>query len=325
MMYDILRWIAGIALHWFYRDIRILGAERIPHHGPLLIAVNHQNALVDSLAVGWLVHRRITMTAKATLANNPFIAVVFRLLGVVPLRRTRDESTGTAADTPDRERNQSAFQEILDVLENRGAVLVFPEGKSHNQRELEPLKTGLARLALQARTERRITGVNILPIGLLFEDKGTPGTVLGACIGEVIEMDAWIGEDHRVLTNEIAARLRKVSDEAAMPAESLTREKRRAFIGEALVGLAAWWGLLTHRLPVRIARNIAVRIAGDADQPAMLTILFGISMVLVTYAVYVAVVALVFHSFVAAALYLASLLCGAYWAAFRQHEKHYRS
>jgi hypothetical protein len=53
----------------------------------------------------------------------------------------------------------------------------------------------------------------------------------------------------------------------------------------------------------------------------MLTILVGISLVMLTYAVYVGVVVVVFHSFVAAALYLASLLCGAYWAAFRQHEK----
>jgi glycerol-3-phosphate O-acyltransferase / dihydroxyacetone phosphate acyltransferase len=250
MIYDILRWIAGIALHWFYRDIRIIGAERIPDRGPLFIAVNHQNALVDSLAIGWLVRRRITMTAKATLADNPFIAAVFRLLRVVPLRRTHDESPITSADPPCQERNQFAFQEILNVLESGGAILIFPEGKSHNRRDLEPLKTGLARLALQARTERRIAGVKILPIGLVFEDKGTPGTVLGAHIGEPIEMDSWIGDDHRALTYEIAARLRKVLDETAMSPELATAGKHRTLIGEALIGLAEWWGLLTHRLPV---------------------------------------------------------------------------
>ena len=44
MIYRIIRWVTGIALHWFYRDIRIVGLERIPEHGPLLVAVNHQNA-----------------------------------------------------------------------------------------------------------------------------------------------------------------------------------------------------------------------------------------------------------------------------------------
>jgi 1-acyl-sn-glycerol-3-phosphate acyltransferase len=321
MIYRILRWVAGVALHWFYRDIRIVGRERIPSRGPLLIAANHQNALVDSLVIGWLVPRPVTMTAKATLANNPIIAAIFRLLGVVPLRRMHDESAPAGASAPRQDRNQCAFREILNVLENSGTVLFFPEGKSHNGHSLEPLKTGLARLALQARTERGITGLNILPIGLLFEDKGTPGTVLGAYIGKPITMDCWTGEDHRALTDEIARRLRGISDQTAMPAEPTTNEKRYPFAREFLVGLAAWWGLATHRLPVRIARNIAVYRGRDADQPAMLTILFGIALVIVTYAVHVAIVGVLLHSFLAAVLYLASLVCGAYWAAFRQHER----
>jgi len=91
MIYSTLRWIAGIALHWFYGDIRVVGQEKIPRDAPLLIAVNHPNALVDSLVVGWLMPRRVVMTAKATLLNNPFVAALFRVLGVVPLRRASDE------------------------------------------------------------------------------------------------------------------------------------------------------------------------------------------------------------------------------------------
>src|SRR5205814_9285585 len=115
MIYRVLKWVAGITLYWFYRDVRILGKEKIPHDGPLLIAVNHQNALVDSLIAGWIVPRRITMTAKATLADNPFIAVLFRLLGVVPLRRVSDEVKKVNAAAVDRSRNAEAFREILSV------------------------------------------------------------------------------------------------------------------------------------------------------------------------------------------------------------------
>ena len=94
-MYGILRWIAGIALHWFYGEIRVVGAERIPRNTPLLIAVNHPNALVDSLIIGWLMPRRVVMTAKATLMANPLIALLFRVVGVVPLRRAVDERQGS--------------------------------------------------------------------------------------------------------------------------------------------------------------------------------------------------------------------------------------
>ena len=168
MIYNFLRWVNGIALHWFYRDIRVTGSDKIPRRVPLLIAVNHQNALVDSLIVAWVVPRRIAMTAKATLLENPLIALLFRILGVVPLSRVSDEVRNSKGFQTDPARNASAFREILKLLERRGAVLIFPEGKSHTEVGLEPLKTGLASIALQPRDKRFIWGCTIRPLGLVF-------------------------------------------------------------------------------------------------------------------------------------------------------------
>ena len=324
MIYGVLRWITGIALHWFYGDIRIVGKERIPARGPLLIAVNHQNALVDSLIVGWVVPRRIAMTAKATLADNPLIALVFRILHVVPLRRVSDEARKQNGFAVDRSRNREAFSEIISLLGQGGAVLIFPEGKSHNEFGLEPLKTGLARLALQARDEGGIKGIRILPLGLVFEDKGTPGTAVGARIGEVIEMDSWSVADHTALTEEIANRLRAVSETAGLPPrESNSHEQRKDSVRERLIASAAWWGRLTHQTPVRIARSLAVRRSTNADEPAMLTILFGIGLVLITYIIHLTIVGALGHSIWIDLFYLMGLLTGAYWAAFEQHPRRY--
>ena len=324
MIYGLLRWIAGIALHWFYSDIRVLGAESIPARGPLLIAVNHPNALVDSLIVGWVVPRRIAMTAKATLTDNPLIAYLFRMLHVVPLRRVSDEARNSNGAPVDRLRNLDAFREIMDLLARGGAVLIFPEGKSHNELGLEPLKTGLARLALQARDEGAITGIRILPLGLVFEDKGTPGTAVGARIGEAIEMDAWSGTDNKALTEEIATRLRAVAEEAGLPPKrSSPPRQTQDSAKERFIALAAWWGRLTHRTPVRLARTLAVRRSTNADEPAMLTILFGIALVLATYAIHLAIVGTLSHSVWIVCLYLAALLIGAYWAAFEPHPRRY--
>ena len=324
MIYNVLRWINGVALHWFYRDIRITGRGRIPIRAPLLIAANHQNALVDSLIVAWVIPRRIAMTAKATLTENPLIALLFRIVGVVPLRRVSDEAGKPNGASPDRSRNTEAFREILNLLGQRRAVLIFPEGKSHNELGLEPLKTGLARLALRARDERSIKGVTILPLGLIFEDKGIPGTVVGARIGEPIEMDSWPTADHVALTEEIARRLRGVSEQATLPlAKGIGIRQRKDSLKEKLITLAASWGRFTHQFPVRMARNIAVKQSTDADQPAMLTIVFGIGFVLLTYAIHLAIIGILVHSFWIGCLYLAGLLSGAYWAAFEQHPRRY--
>jgi hypothetical protein len=209
-------------------------------------------------------------------------------------------------------------------LDGGGAVLIFPEGKSHNEAGLEPLKTGLARLALQARDDHGIKGVQILPLGLIFEAKGTPGTVVGVRVGSAIEMDTWTGTDHSDLTEEIANQLRAVSEEAGLPPKQQgVRQPNQNSLREKLIALAAWWGHFTHRTPVRIARNIAVSRSTNADEPAMLTILFGVGLVLLTYVVQLTIVGAIAHSIWIGTIYLLGLLAGAYWAAFEGHPRRF--
>jgi 1-acyl-sn-glycerol-3-phosphate acyltransferase len=320
MIYRLLRWISGIAIHWFYSDIRVTNRIAIPHRGPLLIAVNHQNALVDSLVTGWVVQRRVTMTAKATLTANPFIAVLFRVLGVVPLRRASDEIAKRHSGAVDRSRNTEAFSEILDILEDAGAVLIFPEGKSHNESRLEPLKTGLARLAFKARDDRRMPGVRILPVGLVFEDKAAPGSAVAVNVGDAIEMDSWSGSDAGALTAEIAGRLRRVSEEREIPGRDVPASAPlEPSLTSLLIRAAAGWGRFTHELPIRLARRLALRQSAEADQPAMRTILLGTGLVLFTYAASFALIAAILHSTWVSALCVTSLAIGAYWAAFERH------
>ena len=322
MIYSALRWIAGVALHWFYGEIRITGKERIPRDAPLLIAVNHPNALVDSLLIGWLMPRHVVMTAKATLLENPFIAVLFRVLGVVPLRRAHDEvrkENGTALSPA---RNTGAFHEILHALSHNGAVLFFPEGISHGNSELAPLKSGLARVALQARDTAHIEFVQIIPIGLQFENKATPGSAVFVQVGNPIDVDTWPeASDHTALTAELTRRLRSVTRRQPITTDSGDDSVQPGAIKRTAISLAAMWGRLTHRLPIRLARQLALRISTDTDQPAMFTMIIGVGLVIATYALHVAVVSVLVHSFWVDSLYLGTLLLGAYWAAFEPHVK----
>ncbi|MGH7604833.1 MAG: 1-acyl-sn-glycerol-3-phosphate acyltransferase [Gemmatimonadaceae bacterium] len=317
------RWIAGIAVHWFYSDIRVVGREHIPSDGPLLIAVNHWNALIDTLIVGWLVPRRITMTAKATLAENAAVAALFRTLNVVPLRRVSDEPEKPISLPPDKTRNAGAFREIARVLRENGAVLIFPEGKSHNGTRLEPLKTGLARVALTMQEENPASNIKILPIGVVFENKGAPGTAVDVHIGEPIELRNRPGVDRLMLTAEIASRLRAVSEAAPPIIKDAPRTWfRDRAIPQVYISVSAWWGNLTHRVPIQAAKCIAIKRSTAADDPATLTILFGVGFTIVSYIVQLAIVGVITRSFLIDCLYLLSILNGAYWAAFQNHRPH---
>ena len=218
MLYRLMRWVATIALRWFYRDVEVDCAERIPRSGPMLLVVNHPNALVDVLAVATAIPRRITFTGKAVLFDNPFLRVFLPLMGFVPLRRAKDEATKKPDGKADASRNADAFRAILDALERGGAVLVFPEGISHNDPSLAPLKTGAARMALQARDERGIHGLTILPVGLTFEEKWQPRTRIFVHVGEPLALDDWtplptdsVTNSAEQLTKEIDARIRAIT------------------------------------------------------------------------------------------------------------------
>ncbi len=311
--------MTGIALHWFYSDIRVIAHDRIPLHSPVLLAASHHNALVDCLIVGLLFPRRITITAKATLTENKFIATLFEALGIVPLRRTGDEQEKTPSKTIDRSRNVGAFENLLKVLKQGGAVLIFPEGKSHNNPQLAPLKTGLARIAIQARETWGIQDLRIVPLGLNFESKGQPGSAVVVEVGDVLQMDELGDTDVAALTMEITRRLQAVSLKSFSEYEAYDPPPVKRFRGnQFLISAAATWGEWTHRDIIRIARELAIKKSKSADDPAMLTILFGLALILLSYLLQGVILYLVF-GFIWSLLYLVSLPIGAYCAAFKDH------
>ncbi len=99
----------------------------------------------------------MVLTAKATLLENPITRLLIRMVGVVPLRRASDAVSPGSNGVVDSTQNAEAFATVVDVLDSGGVVLLFPEGKSHSDPALAPLKTGLARMALMARAERRLS------------------------------------------------------------------------------------------------------------------------------------------------------------------------
>lgn len=198
MIYTLLRSAAALALRWYYADVTIVGSERVPASGPLLIAVNHPNALVDVLVAGRAVPRRLMFTAKATLFANPVAAGLLRRLGVVPLRRASDEADPGSVD---RSRNAQVFDAIADALASNSAILIFPEGKSHDEPAVAPLRSGAARMAMHARKTRMVAGIRIVPIGLIFQRKDRPRSRILAIVGEPIEVDGFAAENPGVVAD----------------------------------------------------------------------------------------------------------------------------
>jgi 1-acyl-sn-glycerol-3-phosphate acyltransferase len=181
VLHALLRLVARVALSWYYRSIEVINLERVPADGAVILAANHPNAMVDALVVGTSLGRRVRLTAKATLLEQPLTRWIVRSLGIVPLRRTSDESASRDPAVPDR--NATAFEAVVDALRAGEVVLIFPEGRSHSEPSLSELRTGCARIALQSRAAG-VDPLTIVPVGITFEHKEQPRSRVAVRFGQ---------------------------------------------------------------------------------------------------------------------------------------------
>jgi glycerol-3-phosphate O-acyltransferase/dihydroxyacetone phosphate acyltransferase len=265
VLYRLLRATAAIALRWYYADVDVQGRERVPLVGPVLVLANHPNALIDPLLVGTAVPRRVLLTAKATLFAHPALALLLHSVGVVPLRRAKDESRDGAAGPATPDRNAQAFALVTSALRSGQVVLVFPEGISHDDPMLAPLKSGAARMALQAHREG-VAGIRLLPMGLVFEEKERPDSRVLVRIGDPIDLDTWLAEhvgEAAELTDTLEARLRAVTLNFA----SAERAARAVRVARVLVALAGAPAPVDE--PVSLDAEAAIAVRVDAAVAAL--------------------------------------------------------
>jgi 1-acyl-sn-glycerol-3-phosphate acyltransferase len=124
--------------------LRPISAEKVPQHGPVLLAPNHFSFL-DHFFLGAALRRKVRFMAKSQLFKPP-LQWIFTHGGVFPVRRGhRDEETFITAET---------------ILRNGGCVAMYPEaGRSRTGSLSDSVKPGVGRLALES-------GAAVVPVAI---------------------------------------------------------------------------------------------------------------------------------------------------------------
>lgn len=161
LVYRILQWLLRVATRVFFRRIEIVGLGNLPRDGAVLFCGNHPNSLLDPILITAHCGRIVHFAAKDTLFESPLVAFLLRRMGAVPVRRRMDHGDG-AID------NDAAFAALHQVLLEGRAVGIFPEGLSHLDSQLAPLKTGAARIALAVARKAPERRVHLIPTGLVY-------------------------------------------------------------------------------------------------------------------------------------------------------------
>jgi 1-acyl-sn-glycerol-3-phosphate acyltransferase len=161
------RALFGLILRVFFRRIEVSGAERVPQRGPVIFVLNHPSGLIDPAFLLCLAPRRVSLLAKAPLFRMPVIGLFCRAFEAIPVHRRQDAGSDPA-------HNRETFDTARAVLARGGAIAIFPEGASHSDPKLRPLKTGAARIAFGAAAAlAESSPIRIVPAGLYYRAKRT--------------------------------------------------------------------------------------------------------------------------------------------------------
>jgi 1-acyl-sn-glycerol-3-phosphate acyltransferase len=197
--------LARVLVRTFFRRVEVEHAERLDTGRPTVLVADHRNGLVDGLLLMATLGRYPRFLGKSTLFHNPLLWPFLHLAGVVPVHRAQD---GGSSDG-----NAAAFAESSAVLVDRGLLAVFPEGISHDHTEVQPLRTGAARIALAA-ADLGVRDVDTVAVALVYDDKQRFRSRALVRVGVPQPVDRWSAlsrsDPHaavRALTTDLATRL----------------------------------------------------------------------------------------------------------------------
>ncbi len=140
----------GLAKAWF--RVEIVGRERVPTHGPFVLAPVHRSN-IDFLLASFVVPRRMRYMGKASIWKWKAPGRFFSMLGAFPVRR------GSA----DRE----SLRTCIRVIENGEPLVMFPEGTRQAGPQVQELYDGAAYVAAR-------TGVPLVPVGIGGSEAAMP-------------------------------------------------------------------------------------------------------------------------------------------------------
>lgn len=225
----LLTLLARLALRGFFRRVEVTGAGVTGGDRPILVVANHFYGLVDPVMLARVFGRLPRFLAKSTLWDLALVRPLLSLAGMIPVYRPED-ATDVAG-------NREVFAACHRVLARGGLVGIFPEGMTHDDPAIRPVRTGAARIALGAHAAG-VEQLRIVPVGLVFDDKIALRSRVLARVGRPVDVGgvaAGLGGDGRVvddraavraLTDLIAARLREVAPDYRSDREA--RVLRRA-------------------------------------------------------------------------------------------------
>jgi 1-acyl-sn-glycerol-3-phosphate acyltransferase len=136
LVYEVCWSMLWVALTLIYR-LRVVGAERVPRSGPVLLIANHQSYLDPPLVGMGNPGRHLNFIARGGLFSAKGFGWLITALNAVPIKEN-------GSDT-------AAIRTALEQLAAGRAVLIFPEGSRSPDGAVHAFKRGAWVLMTRAK------------------------------------------------------------------------------------------------------------------------------------------------------------------------------
>lgn len=192
-----LRMVAKILCRVFFKNIYVSGT---PYVGKSCIwAANHSSAIVDPAVMFGIAPVAVRPISKHTLWDHPVMRPLLEASKAIPIFRLQDikkdvqaereaASQSVGAGEARAQGNNVAFEAVTAALLQGDCILIFPEGISHDVPYLQKLKTGIARMALQAMSQTTDSNFSVViqPVAIDYFEKDEFRSDLGVHFCEPI-------------------------------------------------------------------------------------------------------------------------------------------
>lgn len=207
LIYEILKTISKIVQWVYYKEVKITGMDNIPDDKPVLLAPNHQNALMDALAVAVNTKQQAVFLARSDIFANSFFTKLLIMIKIMPVYRIRDGKEKLKL-------NEQIFQKSVEVLENKKMLVIYPEATHTDRRKLLILQKGLSRVAFQTEEKNNFQmNLQIIPVGIYYNNYYTPDSKLLVNVGKPMTLKKY-KEMYREKQNNAFLAFRKDLTEA---------------------------------------------------------------------------------------------------------------
>lgn len=172
----------------FYKKVAYVNRQKVPKNEHLIFTANHQNALMDALAIEFSLGNQFVFVARSDIFRKKFIAAILYFLKILPVYRIRDGYDSL-------KKNKEIFDKTMDVIQNKNGFVIMPEGDHAGFRRLRRLRKGFARIAFQAEEASDYSmDIKIIPAGITYNNYENYRTELLVVFGEPIFLSEYYDE-----------------------------------------------------------------------------------------------------------------------------------